>query len=367
MFKRIQKISHVLSQLNLRFDLPIKRKIILFDDQHSLILKEIVNKDFNILYIREKKQIYFWILLKQIIFFNFNFMTYCKNYIKYTSPKIVITFIENNIQFYELKNSFSDIHFIAVENGLRGNEFFKSKRIQKAKKLKCDHIFVYNKHLLKKYEKIIKSNFHILGSFKNNLVNINKTKVYGEFLYISEYFFFSDDRRLNSQINLLNLINVYLSNNNKKLHILIKNKTLSRQKKEVNFYKNLFKSNCVIHKTSYWKNSYKLLDKYENIIFSSSSLGHEAIARKKKVAIFSPKTIGKVNYHFGWPAPIEKKYNFFLTQKPNKEEVKRVLNNVKNCSQANWEKKYFSILNDQLSYNKNNKTLKKKISELLII
>ena len=67
MFKRIQKISHALTQLNLRFDLPIKRKIILFDDQHSSILKEIVNKDFNILYIREKKQIYFWILLKQII------------------------------------------------------------------------------------------------------------------------------------------------------------------------------------------------------------------------------------------------------------------------------------------------------------
>ena len=49
----------------------------------------------------------------------------------------------------------------------------------------CDHIFVYNEYLIKKYEKLIKSKYHILGSFKNNIVKVGKTKIYGLFLYIS--------------------------------------------------------------------------------------------------------------------------------------------------------------------------------------
>ena len=359
MFKTIKKIFKRFFEIKVRFDLPKKKKIVLFDDLKSSILSKIIGKNFNILKTRENKEIYFWIILKQIIFFDFKFITYCKNYIKYTSPKIVITFIDNNIEFYKLKKSFSNIQFISIENGLRGNEFFKSKRVQRAN-LNCDHIFVFNKYLLKKYKKIIKSNYHILGAFKNNMVEINKTKIYNEFLYISEYFFFKDDKRRNFQINLLNLINEYLSYYNKKLNILIKNKTLFRQKQEVNFYKDIFQSNCVIHKPKNWKESYKLLDKYENIIFSISSLGHEAIARKKKVIIFSPKKIGKVSYHFGWPVPNKKEYNFFLTQKSNRAEVKRVLSNVKNCSQKNWEKKYYSILKDQLLLNKDNTILKKK-------
>ena len=44
--------------IKLRFDLP-RKKIILFDETHSKILKEIINKDFNILKVREEKEIYF--------------------------------------------------------------------------------------------------------------------------------------------------------------------------------------------------------------------------------------------------------------------------------------------------------------------
>ena len=44
--------------IKLRFDLPRKKKIILFDETHSKILKEIINKDFNILKVREKKNLF---------------------------------------------------------------------------------------------------------------------------------------------------------------------------------------------------------------------------------------------------------------------------------------------------------------------
>lgn len=71
--------------------------------------------------------------------------------------------------------------------------------------------------------------------------------------------------------------------NNKKIHILIKSKDTFFQKKEICYYKKIFQSNCIFQKSSEWKQSYKILDKFQNIIFMWSTLGYEAIARKKKL------------------------------------------------------------------------------------
>ena len=105
MIQNVINIIKKLDKISLRFDFPNSKKILQFDEHHSQILKEIIKKDFNILKVRQEKEIYFWILIKQILIFDFRFLTYCKNYIKFTSPKIIITFIDTNMQFYELKKS----------------------------------------------------------------------------------------------------------------------------------------------------------------------------------------------------------------------------------------------------------------------
>ena len=139
------------------------------------------------------------------------------------------------------------------------------------------------------------------------------------------------------------------------------------------FYNKFFKSNCVFHKIFDWKKSYQTVDKFENIIFMQSTLGYEAIARKKKVAIFSPSRMSinssskeeNFKYWFGWPAPYQKKYDFFTSRDLSYNEVKRVINNVKNCRQVTWEKKYYRILKNQLYLNKQNSKLRKIIFNLL--
>ena len=77
-------------------------------------------------------------------------------------------------------------------------------------------------------------------------------------------------------------IQMFLSKANKKINILLKNRDSLNQKKEINFYKKIFKTNCVFYKSLSWKQSYKTIDKFENIIFMYSTLGYESIARKKK-------------------------------------------------------------------------------------
>ena len=96
-----------------------------------------------------------------------------------------------------------------------------------------------------------------------------------------------------------------------------------------------------------------------------STLGYEAISRKKKVAVFSPKKIVHCNYWFGWPAPFQKKYNYFSAKNLSYSEIKRVLNNVYSCNQTNWEKKYYGAIEGLIIINKDNSKLKKVISASL--
>ena len=87
--------------------------------------------------------------------------------------------------------------------------------------------------------------------------------------------------------------------------------------------------------------SYQLVDLYDMIVFIDSTLGYEAIARNKKVAVFSTRRSDyedKQGSPFGWPKLINEN-GFFYTNILSKDEVYRVLNNVFNCSQINWKKK----------------------------
>jgi surface carbohydrate biosynthesis protein len=367
MINKIIIIFHKLCKIKFRFDFPLPEKILLFDESHSLILKEIIKKNFSILKVRDKKEIYFWIFLKQIIFFDFKFLTYCKNYIKFISPKVLITFIDTDRRFFELNNTFTNIQFLSIQNGCRveKNTMFYNKLYTQPKKLKCDHVFVFNKFYIKEYKKIIDSKYHVLGNFKNNIVKIDKTKINGDFLFLSQ---FSNSNKMNRkiEIKLVNFLKLYLNKSGKKLHIILRNRdSLKDKNDEINFYNKIFQSKCIFPKTTDWKKPYEILDKFENIIFMYSTLGFEAIARKKKVAIFSPIKDFNGKPNFAWPATFQKKYNFFSAKNLTYNEIKRVLDNVKNCSQINWEKKYYSVVKDQLYLNKNNTKLKKVIFGLL--
>ena len=359
-FKKIKSILTI----RFRFDIPKKNKLLLFDEIHSSVLRDIIKKDFNILEVREKK-IYFWIYLKQIIFFDLTFKTYCKNYIKSTSPKVIITFNDARFQMYELKNNFKNIYFISIMNGLRFNHWFKKHKKLWPNKLKGDYFFVLNKYYIPKFQNLIKSEFHILGHFRNNSVRINKNKIYKEFLYISQTW--ERKRDLNFHAKLLKFINRYCCNTNKKIHILLRGGTELQLQEEINYYKNIFKSNCVIHQIDQWKKKYEYMDKFENIIFTLSTMGYEAIARKNKVAIFTPKSFAGSRFNALVHAPYQKKkeHDFFSTQNLTFNEVKRVLNNVSNCNQMDWNKKYYKMIKDQFYFDKDNKKLRNLLIKLL--
>ncbi len=352
----IHKIKNA-NNIKFRFDYPKPKKILQYDELHSDFLRKVIRKDFNIIP-RHKIEIYFWIFIKQAFFFDFSFLTYFKNYIKVTSPKVIINLIDNDFSYYKFKNHFKGIQFISIQNGVRPPNIpiFKNKNSKDFKNLECDHFFLFNKHLVHEYKKVIKSKYYVIGSYKNNTVKINKTKYRGSYLFISR-------QRINPKF--IRLMALYFLNSNKKLNILLKNKDYNNQKNEMEFYKKFFNSNCIFHKCKTVEKSYKTLDKFENIIFTNSTLGYEAISRRKKVAVFALSKNKKYREFFGWPKRNNKKNNFFIANKLTYDEISRVLNNIYTCTQSNWEKNYFKNIKDLMHIDKNNLQLKKVIDKIL--
>ena len=153
---------------------PLKKEILIFDDHSTKDLSRVLPKNsFTVLCSRYEK-LNIFIIFKCLLKFKFRHRDYLKTYIEYIRPKILITLIDNNIFFYQIKFDF--LKKIAVQNGRRTNIpsdiFFnlKGKRLN----LYSDYLFTHNKAVSKLYKKYIKSNILATGAVRSNSVKINK-------------------------------------------------------------------------------------------------------------------------------------------------------------------------------------------------
>ena len=100
--------------------LPPSKKNILIYDHHS---KEIIGKIFNIkktsFLSTRKENINLYILFRTLLEFKFQHINYVINYIKHVNPKLLITAIDNDKNFYIIKNFIPKLITIFIQNGQR--------------------------------------------------------------------------------------------------------------------------------------------------------------------------------------------------------------------------------------------------------
>ena len=68
----INQIKNLIN-VSVRFDFPEPKKILKYNEGGINLLKRTIKRDFNIMP-TVKKEIYFWIFIRQIIFFDFSFL-----------------------------------------------------------------------------------------------------------------------------------------------------------------------------------------------------------------------------------------------------------------------------------------------------
>ena len=95
-----------------------EKKFLIFDAEESSHLFNYLKKNETEILNTRKEIINFWILLKCFFNFKLSYKYYLIFYIKTIKPKIIITLIDNNLFFYEIKN-FINVKLYLYREGLR--------------------------------------------------------------------------------------------------------------------------------------------------------------------------------------------------------------------------------------------------------
>jgi len=359
-------------KLKLYFRIPQKKTFLIFDKVGSENLEKFLPSNSYFILRTRVEKINIFVLMKMILRFKFSHQTYLKEYIKSIDPKAIITFIDNNINFYELK--FKDIKKISVQNGKRTNlptDMFYNIKKKNHKKLSCDYIFTQNYPITKFFKKYIKSNYFISGSLKSNETKVNHKNKRFDLVYISTFrnlenhFIYKKYDWIkwqNYEVNLLKLAKKYCEKNGKRLTII---GSELDTKSEFLFYKNLLGNNFYLIKKTQNRNVYKLIDQSKVIFGIDSTLLYEAFGRGLKVGFFSQRGnhFPFNSRKFGWPYKFSSSGNFW-SDKINFKTFERVINYLYKVKSSNWKKICMSFGNNIMVYEKNNKSLTKLLKKI---
>ena len=157
---------------------PKQRAVVLVHaDGFNTLTKFVSTSDIVIL---DPERINMFVVLKMLFSFQISHDQYRANFINTVRPKVVITFIDNDVTFYSLKNLISGPQFVSVQNGLRHNYSFNSQggfldllnEASRTQTLLCDYICVFGLASANLFSTYIKAKTVITGSIQNNLREI---------------------------------------------------------------------------------------------------------------------------------------------------------------------------------------------------
>ncbi|MDB2515316.1 hypothetical protein N9X11_02825, partial [Candidatus Pelagibacter bacterium] len=302
------------------FNTPPRKNIVIYDSLRSESLVKYFNKN-SIFILRCRRETLVWkIFIKSIILDGFNwkyFESYIILLLKEVKPKYIFSLLDNDPKLYQLKFFLPNSKVISIQNGYRGYKkdiFNIVKKIKNPKKkFRIDKLFVFNKSIGLLYKKFLDCNPVEIGSFRNNSLIFKKKKENNQLLFISEYKDknqFNSDKEFNNFFKAEKLLIPFLYNYCKKNKIKFVICGRSNAQNELNFYKKLIPNNDwkFLEKTNSYS-SYKFINSSKIIVFISSTLGYEAMARNKKIAAFTIRSNYSklINHRFGWPIKFSNK------------------------------------------------------------
>lgn len=275
---------------------------------------------------------------------------YTEVYIRTVSPKVIITYIDNNAVFYAISNRFPEIKTILIQNGLRDDWLgVFSKNV----KFHVDYMLVFGTAIAKYYREHISGNVKAIGSFKNNKIIKSGNSFDGTVLFISQYrdnannnapFFVSTngisicfDQFYSCELQVLKFLGKWCNHN--KRHLQICGASLDETGSEEDFYRDIligFNWEYISRTDSY--SSYGLVDSAEIVVCIDSTLGYESIVRGNKTACFSSRgyDLDKVDRKFGWPANLPENGPFWTNDRDD-EQFQRVMDYLSKVSAPDWE------------------------------
>ena len=363
---------------------PVTASLLIYDRCGTEILFDYIkHDDFEILDIRGET-INLYVMFCCIFSFELSNGGYANRYISLVNPSVIITFIDNNPRFYELKWTHPRSVTIFVPNGLRG-EFADVFGILKAGtpsvSYQVDYMLTFGAAIGETYSEYINGCVVPIGSIKSNRCGISKRKIADSLVFVSQftppldrseqsYFgtidseritwgdFYSADRRV------IRFLANYCER--KKLILQVCGRSSDLSGEEMNFFGESIgdKEWEFIPRNGNF-GSYAVIDGAELVVGIDSTLVYESLARGNKTGIFSVRSslLKDRSAKFGWPQQFPENGPFW-TNHVDEKEFERVLDYLISINHTHWEKILRESVTNLMDYDSGNTrfiTLLKKL------
>jgi len=369
--RRLWRLLKSLTKLRLRILPPRHKPVLLYFVTGADVIAPYFSPDeFQVLDLREH-EVNLWVAMRCLLGRNLSAQNYALIYIEIVKPKLVITFIDNFPAFFQVKNHFPNITTVLIQNGVRVDPrdlFETNSEALGLHKNFVDKMFVFGSAIGATYGKYTQGEIVPIGSLKNNLVPIMKSKT-RTVAYISTYrsglprhtvipdslpgfpiqYGQIIDRREQTIIFLAN----FCQNNNLGLVIIGKDEDFEGEK---TYYGKLLKdfSWTIAHRQTATTN-YAVVDESEIVVFTSSTLGYESLARGKKTAAFliDAEIIDSPSIKFGWPVSLSDEGKFWTNQL-DENRFEEILNYLLAASNDDWETVRSETMREIINYDPGN-------------
>ena len=333
--------------------LPKQSDIVIFDREGCDEITEYIVKYEEYIIVDSHIKYYYLnpyfiiIYLKNLIFsinsvknlLSIIYKTYFLTIINFINPKIVITYIDDNMLYHWLSKHYKGPTYIAIQNGIR--QKFHKKLLNKEY---ChEHFYCFGEYDLKKHNELghqIKYG-HPIGSLRSGIFFENQKNKFDtnyDICLISMWInprkcknnkLLDDINKHSHQVNI-NLAK-YAKKNNKKISIALR----TSSDEEYNYYFKLFDNSASIFKYNHQKYSSYNLSQQSNLTVSFMSTSVlEALALNKKALFIDTSMTNDyvdyddaIRYKFSKYNDFEKKINYLLDEPY--DQYLMALNNIK--------------------------------------
>ena len=360
---------------------PKKRNVLIWDLLSKEFAKAVLDeKDVTYVPVR-REEVNLFILLKTLLKGKIRTIDYYLEFIKSVNPKIVLTFIDNNLTFYKLRK-YLNIPTAFVQSGNRtsfDDIFGKLEKLNnnESKDLKVDMMFVFNDATGEKYKKYISGDYIKIGSIMNNNFLIKKS-INKTLLYISNFrtVHLNKTKKVHEELTwpdilktegpLVRFLHSYAIKNNLDFCILGKYSD-DRKKIEHDYYSEFIENKNWSFIENYKnRNTYNIIDEAKIVTGTVSTLMLESLARYNKTAFFGIRpNIYPINSEFFGHLSNQPEVGPFWINKVDEKKFEEILDNVKNIDKEEWIKTVSFYQNELTKYDSENKILKNKLLSFL--
>ena len=368
-------------RLKWRFKQPKRRDVLLFFKTGVEVIGPYFEPtEFQVLDLRES-EVNIAIAIRCLLDRDLSAENYARQFIKVAKPKLILTFIDNFPPYYLLKDEFPETEVWLIQNGVRsdrGDLFGLLKATSSSRTDQVDKMFVFGTAIGEKYLEYISGVTVVHGSFKNNLVPMSPP-IKNSVAYISTYrpgqkrSFVVPESRPEQPVTYEQIVTQrekailwlteYCAEKQLKLTIVGKDEDPQR---EEGYYRSLlvnYEFEFVAREIT--SSSYEAIDKSEIVVFTSSTLGYESLARGKRTAalMLDAKIVGAEALRFGWPAKLQDDGPFW-THQLNEVRLREIMDYLCKVDDSEWDKIRTQTIKDVIVFDPDNSKFKDSVDQI---